>query len=288
MAVDDFKIERNIKIDGVVVDVSSSEPSGGVVYSNSQSKFISSVGNIPAGVVRMWASGSTSPTIPDDYLLCDGAQNLNKTGTYAALYSAIGDRYTDSPGGSTFGIPYFNTSSFQYPFVVGLDKSNDNPTKITPSVGEDATMSHTHGTGTTFAVNSTAQQSNPNHTHTSGSQNDDTHSHNFADGQTGATSHTHTTSNASTAHPHNTASPGNTAATTSQATANHSHTGDSGPKEAHAHNSNAALHIHNESGGQSNANTTHNHTFDSTASAVTVTHGHSASTSGFYFIIKYR
>lgn len=286
MPIKDFEIRKNIKIDGVVVDVSSNQASGGIVYSNSESKFISSVGNIPVGVVRMWASGSTSPTVPADYLICDGRQNLIQD-DYPALYSVIGDRYTDSPNGSTFGVPCFNTSSFQYPFAVGLDKSNNNPAKITPAIGVDETMSHTHITSANFTVNNTAQQVNPNHSHVSSEQNDDTHGHIFPVTSTGGTTHTHTTSNASTAHPHNLADPGTTAAVTSQATANHSHNA-AAPKETHAHNSSQEGHIHNVSGGQSNANVSHNHTFSSTLTSNTVTHSHSVATSGFYFIIKYR
>lgn len=293
MSIQDFKIQTDFVIDGVTISFDTASASGGLVYEESSNSFISEDSNIPVGVVRMWASGSTSPSVPEDYLVCDGRQDLSQT-TYARLYSVIGDRFTTSPNGSTFGLPSFNNSSKQYPAIIGINPSNDvastgvflqtaNQNNI--NIGSDATTSHTHTSGAGFVANSTSNAS-LSHAHNTGARTDN-HSHGFSSGTTNSTAHSHNTGNASLSHSH-THIQGNVAfIETSGISANHTHSF-GGESENHAHNSSNAGHTHNTTGPLGQSANTHAHSFTATLSAASASHSHQIDTSGFYFIIRYR
>lgn len=293
MTIKDFKIETDFSIDGVVVSFDTASASGGLVYEQSSNSFISNDGNIPVGVVRMWASGSTSPSAPDDYLICDGRQDLSQT-TYARLYSVIGDRFTITPNGSTFGLPSFNSSSKQYPTIIGINSSNDvanagvfiqTANQNTVNIGSDATTSHTHTSGAGFVANATSNAS-LSHSHNTGSRTDN-HAHFFGTGTTGSTAHSHNTGNASLSHSH-THIQGNVAfIETSGISANHTHSF-GGEDSNHAHNSSNNGHTHNTTGPLGASSNTHAHSFQATLSASSPNHSHQIDTSGFYFIIRYR
>jgi hypothetical protein len=293
MTIKDFKIETDFSIDGVVVSFDTASASGGLVYEQSSNSFISNDGNIPVGVVRMWASGSTSPSVPDDYLICDGRQDLSQT-TYARLYSVIGDRFTTTPNGSTFGLPSFNSASKQYPTIIGINSSNDSANagvfiqtanQNTINIGSDATTSHTHTSGAGFVANATSNAS-LSHSHTTFSRTDN-HAHFFGTGTTGSTAHSHNTSNASTSHSH-THTQGNVSfIETSGISANHTHSF-GGEDSNHAHNSSTGAHSHNTTGPLGASSNTHAHSFQATLSAFSPNHSHQIDTSGFYFIIRYR
>lgn len=293
MTIKDFKIETDFSIDGVVVSFDTASASGGLVYEQSSNSFISNDGNIPVGVVRMWASGSTSPSVPDDYLICDGRQDLSQT-TYARLYSVIGDRFTTTPNGSTFGLPSFNSSSKQYPTIIGINSSNDvanagvfiqTANQNTVNIGSDATTSHTHTSGAGFVANATSNAS-LSHSHTTFSRTDN-HAHFFGTGTTGSTAHSHNTSGASLSHSHNHIQGNVSFIETSGISANHTHSF-GGEDSNHAHNSSNNGHTHNTTGPLGASSNTHAHSFQATLSASSPNHSHQIDTSGFYFIIRYR
>jgi len=76
-------------------------------------------GGIPAGTVWMWGGLGSAP--PAGWLLCNGAV-LSTTGTYAALFSAIGNSYEDTPlNTGEFQIPNFNARA-----PMGPSSNNDN------------------------------------------------------------------------------------------------------------------------------------------------------------------
>lgn len=293
MTIRDFKIETDFSIDGIVISFDTASTSGGLVYDTSTNSFSSSDSNIPVGVIRMWASGSTSPTEPDDYLICDGRQNLSQI-TYARLYGVIGDRFTSSPNGSTFGLPSFNSGSKAYPAVVGINTANDSPSggifaqtanQNTISVGSDATTSHTHTSGAGFVANATtnASLSHGHNTFTS----TDNHSHGYGSGTTNSTAHSHNTGNSSLSHSHGYLLGNGNFITTSGISANHTHSF-GGESSNHAHNSSNAGHSHNTGGPGGQSANTHAHSFGATLAASSPSHSHQVDTSGFYFIIRYR
>lgn len=296
MSIKDFKVETDFVIDGITISFDTASTSGGLVYEQSSNSFISNDGNIPVGVVRMWASGSTSPSVPEDYLICDGRQDLSQT-TYARLYSVIGDRFTTSPNGSTFGLPSFNSSSKQYPAIIGINSSNDianagvflqTANQNTVNIGSDQTTSHNHTSGAGFVANVTANTSlaHSHNTDNVGSRTDN-HAHFFGTGTTSSTAHSHNTSGASLSHSH-THIQGNVAfIETSGISANHTHSF-GGEDSNHAHNSNSGGHTHNTGGPLGQSSNIHAHSFTATLSAASPTHLHQIDTSGFYFIIRYR
>ena len=296
MPIEDFKVSTGISIDGVTIDVSSIETSGGLVYDSSSSAFVSSVGNIPVGVVRLWASSSAGASPPDDYLICDGSQNLVQI-DYPSLYAVIGDRFTSSPNGTTFGLPSFNnTTTGTYPIAVGHDKVGDlntpqvKPLPTTKSIGDSASTAHFHTSGSSFAPNAQTSTT-PNHSHTLSNVLSN-HFHNSNTNTDG--SHNHSTTNASAAHGH-LYQAGTTAAQTTDANANHNHTG-YGPKQEHFHGANFGVtsnnaHGHGNTTGRVNGSgiaDDHSHDVSVSLTAQTNNHSHTANTSGFYFIIRYR
>lgn len=293
MSIKDFKIETDFSIDGVLVSFDTASTSGGLVYEQSSNSFISNDGNIPVGVVRMWASGSTSPSVPDDYLICDGRQDLSQT-AYGRLYSVIGDRFTTTPNGSTFGLPSFNSSSKQYPTIIGINSSNDvanagvyiqTANQNTINIGSDQTTSHTHTSGAGFVANATSNAS-LSHSHNTGARTDN-HAHFFGTATTNSTAHSHNTSGASVSHSHNHIQGNVSFIETSGISANHTHSF-GGEDSNHAHNSNNGTHTHNTTGPLGASSNTHAHSFAATLSASSPNHSHQIDTSGFYFIIRYR
>jgi hypothetical protein len=293
MSIKDFKIETDFVIDGITIDLGATSTSGGLVYDESSNSFRSEDSSIPVGVVRMWASGSTSPSVPEDYLICDGRQDLSQT-TYERLYSVIGDRFTSSPNGSTFGLPSFNSSSKQYPTIIGINSANDvansgvflqTANQNTVNVGSDATTSHTHTSGAGFVANATSNTS-LSHGHNTGTSTDN-HSHGYGTGTTNSTSHSHNTSGASLSHSHNHIQGDQNFIETSGISANHTHSF-GGEDSNHAHNSSNAGHTHNTGGPLGQSANSHTHSFGATLSASSPTHLHQIDTSGFYFIIRYR
>jgi hypothetical protein len=291
MPIKDFKTNNTIIIDNVSIDLSSATNSGGLVYSSSSNSYVSSSGNIPIGVVRLWASGSSSPVVPDDYLICDGRQDLSQT-TYADLYAVIGNRFTTSPNGSTFGLPSFNSATKQYPLVIGINTSNHSSpfnqtaNENTLSIGSTVNLSHTHTSSANYNFTS-ATSSTLSHSHNA---NDTTwiHNHDFDGTNTeNSTSHQHGVGNASLEHNHNHFPGNNQPVLSGGASGNHTHN-TSGTNQVHNHTSTTGNHNHpmsNPSGSNSNV---HSHTFSSNLNAASPTHAHSADTSGFYFIIRYR
>lgn len=297
MAIKDFKVDTGISIDGVTIDVSSNASSGGLVYDSTSSSFVSSVGNIPVGIVRLWASSSVDASPPEDYLICDGRQNLDQE-DYASLYAVIGDRFTSSPNVDTFGLPSFNNKTTgTYPIAVGHDKVGDldspqvKPMPTTKSIGDSASTAHYHTSGPSFAT--TAQSATtPNHSHAL-SNVFSNHSHNATTNADG--SHNHSTTNASSAHAHFYQA-GGTSAQSTDANANHNHTG-YGPKQEHFHGggnfgvTSTNAHGHGNTTARVNSDgivDDHSHSVSVSLSAQTNNHSHTMTTSGFYFIIRYR
>jgi hypothetical protein len=294
MSIKDFKVDSDIAVDDLIIDLSYSTSSGGLIFDNSTQSYKTIDSNIPVGVVRMWASGSTSPTVPEDYLICDGRQNLSQT-EYARLYSVIGNRFTSSPNGSTFGLPSFNSSSKQYPAVIGINSSNDTANagvflqtanQNTTSIGSNASTSHSHTTGAGFSINS----SNPTslaHSHNSNDVASPGHNHSWTTGTTGGTSHNHNCNSASVSHDHGYTLGNGNYVESSNASGNHTHS-TLPPGENHAHTTNSSGHTHASSGPEGLSSSNHSHAFATSLSASSITHSHQIETSGFYFIIRYR
>lgn len=72
----------------------------------------------PLGIVQMWAGGVTGSSLPDGYLMCDGAQL--RTEEYPELYAVISRSYTPSsvPQG------YFRLPDLRGRFVAGYDSGD--------------------------------------------------------------------------------------------------------------------------------------------------------------------
>jgi hypothetical protein len=293
MSIKDFQVDVGISIDGTTIDVSSNASSGGLVYDSTSSSFVSSVGNIPVGVVRLWASSSVGASPPEDYLICDGRQDLDQD-DYASLYAIIGDRFTSSPNGSTFGLPSFNnTTTGTYPIAIGHDKTGDlntpqvKPTPTTKSIGVSASTAHSHTSGSSFAT--TAQSSTtPSHAHVLNNVSSN-HNHNYLTNTNGA--HSHSTTNVSATHGH-LYQAGGTNAQTSDANSNHNHTG-YGPKQEHNHGNVSTSDAHGHGNTTARVNSAgitddHSHNVSVSLAAVTANHNHTMNSSGFYFIIRYR
>jgi hypothetical protein len=296
MSSQDFKIKNSIVVDGVLIDVSSAANSGGIVYSSSTDSYVSSKGNIPVGVVRLWASGSTSPTVPEDYLICAGQSLLQ--GDYPELYAVIGNRYTFPATGTTFRLPDFNIiATSPYRFIFGIDSANDSSpfnqtaNENTATIGASTNLSHTHTSGGSFNVSSVTS-STLSHSHTSNTTSWN-HNHDFDSNNVGAntansSAHTHGLGNASTSHDHNHIPGNNQPVATGGASGNHTHNVSS-TNQNHAHTVLDGTHNHGNSNGPagSNANS-HSHSFTSSLSQISVSHTHTIDTCGFYFIIRYR
>lgn len=292
MSSADFKINNAIVVDDIVINVGDASNSGGLVYSSSTNSYTSSIGNIPIGVVRLWASGSTSPVVPEDYFICDGRQDLSQT-TYADLYAVIGNRFTASPNGSTFGLPAFNSSSSPYRFILGVNSANHNSpfnqtaNENTVLTGSAVNLSHTHTSSSNFSV-STQTSANLSHSHTS-SNTDWTHNHDF-DGTNveNSSAHTHGLGNASLAHNHNHFAGNNALTNTSGASGNHTHNV-SNPLQGHTHTSSTSNHSHGTTSAPANQTSNfHSHSFVASMSQNSIGHTHTIDTCGFYFIIRYR
>ncbi len=146
----------------------------------------------PAGTMMMWAgtaTGGTAPaytSLPTGYLLCDGSA-VARTGTYAALFAAIGTRYGVGNGTTTFNLPTF-TTQFPRGLAAGASATNAGTTASgNQSVQHNHTISfntqtqsvgHTHSYEAGSNGSKTTGGISANHTHlVSGSTADATTSH---------------------------------------------------------------------------------------------------------------
>jgi hypothetical protein len=287
MTIKNFKTKNSIVVNDFLIDLSSANNSGGVVYSSSSNSYLSSKSNIPIGVVRMWANGSTSVGDPEDYLICDGRQNLSQT-EFADLYQVIGNRFTVSPNASTFGIPSMNSSGKQFPLIFGVNPANhgspfnQTANENTISTGAAVNLSHSHTTGSGFAISSVTS-ANLSHSHNTSAVTWN-HSHNSV--SIASASHNHNAGNSSGNHAH-TYQTGGTNRTTGNPSANHTHAS-GGVNNNHSHTTANTSHNHSTGAPSgSNANT-HSHSFNSSLNNVAPAHNHDIDAAGFYFIIRYR
>lgn len=127
---------------------------------------------VPVGGILPF--GRTSA--PSGWLACDG-QAVARTGTYAALFAAIGTTWGAGDGSTTFNVPdlrdrYLRHAGATYSGAVGTTQS-------------DEVKSHTH----TAATNSAGE-----HTHTGTTDNESAdHTHTFSGTTSSNGSHNHTT-----------------------------------------------------------------------------------------------
>lgn len=91
--------------------------------------------SLPAGAVMAFAMNSA----PTGWLACNGAA-VNRTGTYAALFAAIGTTYGTGNGSTTFNVP-----DLRGYFVRGSGTNSDGTASGTfGSKQADALETHTH------------------------------------------------------------------------------------------------------------------------------------------------
>ena len=98
-------------------------------------------GGVPAGAVMAFAMNSA----PSGWLACNGAA-VNRTGTYAALFAAIGTTYGAGDGSTTFALPDLRGYFVRGWGVAGQNGANSDGT-VSGTFGakqEDAFKSHTH------------------------------------------------------------------------------------------------------------------------------------------------
>lgn len=187
---------------------------------------------VPAGSLLMWSTGSA----PAGYLLCNG--DAVSRSTYATLFSVVGTTFGAGNGSTTFNLPNY-TNRMPYGTTVGA----------TGGSADAIVVSHTH-TGTTSTVDI-------NHTHsgqTAGQSNGHTHQANSGLPGTGQG-----------APGGNTVQQSAGSATTSDVSADHSHSFTSGAM---------------------NSNNTHNHTFTTASSGGSGTNANLPPYLGINFIIK--
>ena len=212
----------------------------------------------------MWAgaaSGGTSPafnTLPDGWVLCNGA-SLSTTGTYAALYTAIGTRY--GSGAGTFNLPNFTTR-----LALGL-AAGSTPTIPKTTTTSSQSVNHSH------TITSSAGNQSASHGHAITSN---------AGNQSAAHTHAYSanTGNVSADHTHNVYG-GNSAKTTSGISANHFHSvsGNTGSESAN--------HSHTITSNAGNESANHSHTITSNAGDNSVNHSHNVDVVEVYYIIRY-
>jgi microcystin-dependent protein len=106
---------------------------------------------VQPGMISDWGGA----TAPSGWLGCDG-QSLATTGTYAALFAAIG--YTWGGSGASFNAPNLMSHFRRHRDTAGLNYAGAVGTLQAP-----ANLAHTHGVN----INSGAESAD--HTHTSGS-----------------------------------------------------------------------------------------------------------------------
>jgi microcystin-dependent protein len=295
MAAENFYTSSNVSTEGTEIDLSAAflagdqYLSGGVVYSSSSGKFVSTTDNIPVGIVRMWAKGSANATPPDDYLVCDGGSI--SVATYPKLHSVIGYRFGGSSG--SFNLPRLNVTSgttYRVPSGVdtGLTESDELNNVSSISIGSNDSLSHTHQIST-FTFNSTTGNSaNLGHSHANSNSATGAHQHTFANTAiTTNASHSHNWGNANANHTHSYADTGGENAVTGNPLQNHAHnTGNTIGN--HVHNSSSSTHQHVFGNTSFNSNSTHTHELSILLSSESTSHSHSLDSVGTYFIIKYR
>jgi microcystin-dependent protein len=294
MATENFSISSNISTEGIEIDTSAAFVAGdqyltgGLVYSSG--KFVTSIDNIPVGVIRMWASGTASATPPQDYLICAG-QSVNVS-DYPKLHSVIGYRFGGS--GLSFSLPKFNlTTGDTYRAPSGVDQaaleSNQLNNVNSISIGDNDSISHTHQVSTFTYTSTTGNSANTSHSHVNSSGDDVAHSHTFANTDiTTNASHSHNWGNANANHTHSYLLSGNTTGVASgNPTTNHGHnTGNTVGN--HIHGINSSSHSHTFGNQAFNAGSSHTHALTTNTSSDGTSHTHTVNATAVYFIIKYR
>lgn len=294
MATENFSMSSNISTEGIEIDISAAflggnqYLSGGLVYSSG--KFVTSIDNIPVGIIRMWAKGSASATPPQDYLICAG-QSLSIF-DYPKLHSVIGYRFGGS--GDFFNLPDFNlTSGDTYRIPSGVDQtaleSNQLNNVTSISVGDNDSISHTHQISTFTYTSTTGNSANTSHSHTNSSGDSVAHSHSFPNSAiTTNASHSHNWGNANANHTHSYFASGTTTGVqTGNPTSNHAHnTGNTVGNHVHTINSSSHSHTFDSIG--HNAGSSHTHAVTTNTSSDSTSHSHNISSTAVYFIIKYR
>lgn len=121
----------------------------------------------PVGSLMMYA-GSSAPV---GWLICDGAP-VSRTGTYAALFAAIGTTFGAGDGSTTFNLPNFKGRS---PIGVGIGGGGG--TSGTGAItGGDALTNRARGAWTGAETHTQTEAEMPSHNH-SASSTDSGHSH---------------------------------------------------------------------------------------------------------------
>jgi microcystin-dependent protein len=95
---------------------------------------------VPAGAVQAFAMNSA----PTGWLAADGNE-YDKTGTYAALFAAIGTTYGETNGSGGAGTSHFRVPDLRGYFVRGSGTNSDSTASGTFGVKQaDELKSHTH------------------------------------------------------------------------------------------------------------------------------------------------
>jgi microcystin-dependent protein len=293
MSIENFHTASNILTEGVEIDLSAAFLSGdqyltgGLVYSESGNKFSTSVDNIPVGIVRMWAKGEVDSAPPSDYLICDGSSIL--VADYPKLHSIIQYRFGGS--GLNFNLPRLNVKTSEtYRIPSGIDREaveSDQLNNVsTISIGSSENISHSHNI-TTFSYNSTSGNSaNQTHSHSNSNTATSSHAHNHGNITSNA-SHSHNFGSANANHSHTYFDGGSSNAATGNPNSNHAHD-PVGVLENHSHSSSTVTHDHTFGDPTFNSTSSHSHSLTANFSSESTSHEHDLSSTGFYFIIKYR
>lgn len=272
MTVSDFIIPTTLTTAGVVIDPSGAVNNASLMYKTASSAFVATNLAVPIGTIRMFPSSATWPT---NYIICNG-QSLPRTGTYAALFTAIGTKY-GSADANSFSLPNLSNAVFPY-------ASNAN-TSLTTSInigGTTASVDHSH----TFPITLSAGAGTTTHDHTSNSAETAYHYHAWDSNTQSGGSHTHTLNSNTTSHDHlfiRSDTAGND--TTGNASANHSHSvGAPGTNHNHTANSgDSHFHWTNSSGGNHSS-----HNYQMSSNATTQSHDHSGAVTGIWFYIRFQ
>lgn len=295
MATEDFVIATNIATENTEIDASAAFSAGdqyltgGLVYSSSVGKFISSQDNIPVGIVRMWAKGDSNATPPEDYLVCAG-QSVDVS-SYPKLHSIIGYRFGGS--GSSFNLPKFNLSTgLTYRVPSGVDSAELESDELNfqnlISIGDGNLLAHTHQISTFTYTTDVGNSANTSHSHANSNSNATGHGHTFANTSiTSNASHSHNWGSANANHTHQYIDTGSANAATSNPLSNHAHnTGNT--IGDHVHTINSSSHSHTFGNTSFNSTSNHSHAVTTNTSSETTSHVHAIDATATYFIIKYR
>ena len=152
---------------------------------------------VPAGAIMPFAMNSA----PSGWLAANGSEYA-KTGTYAALFSAIGTTYGETNGSGGAGNTHFRVPDLRGYFVRGSGTNSDGTASGTFAAKQtDAYKSHNHGgatgTGTTgnesngHTHSGTTGTESQGHTHSGTTGNDNQNHSHFISGNTGTESNDH-------------------------------------------------------------------------------------------------